>query len=80
MTSHALIAASALVHGTTKYFCAHGVSSSAEQRSLQHDERDEKAEHRRDSTETSASGRSALLEPVRRPVPVARASGGFAAK
>ena len=27
VTIHALIAASALVHGTTKYCCAHGVSS-----------------------------------------------------
>jgi hypothetical protein len=46
VTSHALIAASASVHGTTKYRCAPRRQLGGEERHLQRDERDEETEHR----------------------------------
>ena len=46
VTSQVVIAASVLVHGTTKYSCAQGVSSSPNSTAWMRDEEDEEAEHR----------------------------------
>jgi hypothetical protein len=78
VTSHALIAASASVQGTTKYFCATGVSSKPNSTASIAT----KVMKKRSTARFYRIGTPAP-DPRRvgQPVPVARrASGGFAAK